>query len=248
MFSGIFQRPLAHILHTVTYCCTTPFHVAPEDYVRPRVSQSVSWPWRFQWVVHNTELHQLLSTQSARAHPVSPLRSQREALSRAVSAALLGMDRTELHGCSEELLNVWWTPKHTTELQSDRIYKHTQRAMSMLRKWGQTKAHLQTTSCGKISSRANDPSLYPRLNPSLAVRTSKSGSCSNWDLNQTLWVYVQYLVILCLLYHGLKVNTTLGSFFFLIGQHHTVGWKTIFLYHWDLWFSKYFFLFLFFWN
>lgn len=147
-----------------------PFPVTPEDIMLPRVSQSVSWPWRLQWGVHNTELHQLLSTQSARPQPISPLRSQREALSRAVPAALLSVDRTELRSHSQELPKIWWTPKHTSEPQSARIYNHTQRAMSMLREWAQTKAHLQIGGCGKLSLRANDLFLCPRLNPSLSCK------------------------------------------------------------------------------
>lgn len=40
VFSVIFQRPIAHTLHTVTYHCTTQFLVAPEDVMLPKVSLS----------------------------------------------------------------------------------------------------------------------------------------------------------------------------------------------------------------
>lgn len=105
----------------LTLPCTMPFPVVPEDTVLHGVSQSISWPWRLQRGVHNAELHQMLWTQSARAQPVSHPSTWREGPSRAVSAVLLSVDRTELHRCSEELPKVWWKPKHTAEQQSARI-------------------------------------------------------------------------------------------------------------------------------
>ena len=171
VFSGIFQRPFAHTLHTVTYHCTMPFPVAPEDVMLPRVSLSVSWPWRLQWGINNTELHQLLQTQSARvsarfSSDISEGSTQQSSVcSPAQHAQNWGVQ--PLRGVSQDLMD---TNAHCRAAVCQNIQYHTQRATSMLRKWAQTKAHLQTSSCGKLSLHANDPSLYPRLNPRLSCK------------------------------------------------------------------------------
>lgn len=149
-------------------------------------------------------------------------------------------DRTEPRSHPEELPKIRWTPQHTAEQQCARIHNHMQRAMSILRKWAQTKAHLQTIH-------ANDPSLYPRLNPRLsrkAASTSNSGICLKWDLNQRLWPRFMFNIWS----YFAHCNTVWRPMllFFLIAWRYTVGWKTMFLYSQDLWFPKYIFSFLFF--
>lgn len=69
-----------------------------------------------------------------------------------------------LRGSSQIL----WTPKHIAEQPSAKIHNRMQKATSMGP--NQTKAHLQNSSCAKLSLRTNDTSLYLRLNPRLRCK------------------------------------------------------------------------------
>lgn len=115
VFTGIFQRPLAHTSHTITYPCTMPFTVV--IVVPPSVSLPVSCPWRPQWdsttqsytTWYKLSLQELSMCLTWRPGGKDPAELCLQPCS------VLGMDRIKLCSSSEDFPKVWWKPKHTAE-------------------------------------------------------------------------------------------------------------------------------------